>query len=312
MNKISLIGHLPKKLLINYCRGGASMRNRVKQYLDELFCDIFETDQLIELKEEMTSNLLDKINDFITNGDIEDVAFKKAVSGLGDMHELIDNFKKASENKIKEDFMQPKAMDRKHVIGYVLGSIFAILGLIAAAIGYAFSHDYRVGLTILFSTIILSTILFVLLGLTQDTIYTHGMKASRAFRYAISSSLCMASIFVPLMIYLYGSNVYIVLFTFIALGIPSIATLIYLGLTEKNRSKLNMLDLEWQNQWLEYYMHPQTKIKKDYWSGALWIFTTALFLVGILTGVWYSWIIFIFAAGFQVLIEGYFQSKSKH
>ncbi len=311
MNRISLIGLLLKKLLINYYNGGVSMKNRVKQYIDTLFSDIYETSQLIELKEEMTSNLLDKINDFISNGDIEDVAFKKAISSLGDMRELIENFKKASENKIKEDFMKPESMDRKHVMGYVLGSIFAILGLIVAAIGYAFSQDYRVGLIILFSTIVLSSLLFVLLGLTQETIYTHGMKTNRASCYAIASSLSIASIFVPLMIYLYGGNVYILLFTFIALGIPSIATLIYLGLTEKNRSKLNMLDLEWQNQWLAYYMHPQTRKMKDYCSGALWIFTTALFIVGILTGIWYSWVIFIFAAGIQVIIEGYFQSKSK-
>jgi len=287
------------------------MKNRVRKYIDELFQDIYETNQLIELKEEMTTNLLDKINDFISNGDLEDIAFKKAVSSLGDMNELISNFKKASESKVQEDFLKPQPIDQKHVMGYVLGSIFSILGLIVAALGYALSKDYRTGLFVLFSAITMASVIFVFLGLTQETVYTHPMKVKRAAWYAIASGASLKSIFGPLMIYLYGANVYAVLLLFVVIGIPSIGALIYLALTEKSRSKLNMMDLEWQSKWLQYYMTPQRKKTKDYLSGALWMFTVALFLLGILNGFRHSWILFIFAAGIQVVIEGFFQPKGK-
>lgn len=53
----------------------------------------------------------------------------------------------------------------------------------------------------------------------------------------------------------------------------------------------------------------QKKQVKDALSGALWIFAAAFFLVGMVKGLWYFWIIFIFAVGFQLLLEAYFQSK---
>jgi hypothetical protein len=44
----------------------------------------------------------------------------------------------------------------------------------------------------------------------------------------------------------------------------------------------------------------------------LWIFSFAAFLVlGFTIGWRYSWIVFIFAVGFEVLIEGYFMAKKK-
>ncbi|MFY9177812.1 MAG: hypothetical protein WBI74_09170 [Caldicoprobacterales bacterium] len=44
------------------------MKERVKNYIDSLFSGIYDTDEVIELKEEVVSNLLEKIEDIINEG----------------------------------------------------------------------------------------------------------------------------------------------------------------------------------------------------------------------------------------------------
>ena len=45
-------------------------------------------------------------------------------------------------------------------------------------------------------------------------------------------------------------------------------------------------------------------------SGALWLFTTVIFLLGTLNGYAKSaWILLIIAAGVQTLLEAYYHSK---
>lgn len=56
------------------------MKEQIKKYVDNLFADIYETKQLKELKEEISANLLEKVNDFVKKGSSEDTAFKNAVS----------------------------------------------------------------------------------------------------------------------------------------------------------------------------------------------------------------------------------------
>ena len=91
--------------------------------------------------------------------------------------------------------------------------------------------------------------------------------------------------------------------------IPSAVIFIYLGLTEKSRSKMNDA---WQKQWIEYYSNPRSMMIRGNISGALWIFTFAAFLIlGFTIGWRYSWIVFIIAVGFEILIESYFMTKKK-
>jgi len=72
------------------------------------------------------------------------------------------------------------------------------------------------------------------------------------------------------------------------------------------------MDEAWQKQWVNYYSDPQSMMIRGTISGALWIFSFAAFLLlGFTIGWLYSWIVFIFAVGFEVLIEGYFMAKKK-
>lgn len=288
------------------------MKRKIEKYLDNLFDDIYETNQLRELKEEMASNLLEKINDFIAGGDSEEEAFKKGISSLGNMNELVDNLKKASQTKVQqENLLKSKTLDKKHVLGYVAATAIILCGLMVAGIVYLQMENLLITAGVVVPFLIVSSALFVYFGLTQETICNYGMQDKRAVAYSLATGGTLAGILIAAILYFNGNEPLVVLSVFILFFSPSVIAFIYLGLTEKSRKKTKEMDLEWQKQWLEYYSNPQSQMVRSTLSGALWIFTTGIFLVGLFLGWWFSWVVFIFAAGFQLLIEAYYQSKKR-
>lgn len=286
------------------------MKDKIKKYVDDLFSDIYETKQLRELKEEVSANLLDKISDFVKSGYSEDDAFKKAVSSLGDMNELVESLKRASKEKFKKELFKTQPLDKKHVIGYVTASAILLFGMMVAGIVYLQMRDLLTTTGTLMPFFIVSVALFVYFGLTQETLTDYGMKGKRAFAYSLASAVLLFGIFVTGIVYFEGNELFEVLAAFMPFFIPSTVVFIYLGLTEKSRSKM---DSEWLNQWVEYYSNPESMMLHGNISGALWIFTLAAFiLIGLTLGWKYSWIVFIFAVGFQLLIEAFFAAKRKN
>jgi len=65
------------------------MKENLRNYIDNLFAQAPNTPKVMELKEELLSNLAAKYDDLITQGRSEDDAYKIAVGGIGDVNELI-------------------------------------------------------------------------------------------------------------------------------------------------------------------------------------------------------------------------------
>lgn len=55
------------------------MINRIKQYIEVAFMDVPPTKASLELKEELTSNMIEKYNDYLLKGDNEETAFSNVV-----------------------------------------------------------------------------------------------------------------------------------------------------------------------------------------------------------------------------------------
>jgi hypothetical protein len=72
---------------------GMEMYEKFQKKLDELFENAPETNRARELKEELLANLIDKYNDLIASGKNDEEAFNIAVSGIGDVDELIRGLK---------------------------------------------------------------------------------------------------------------------------------------------------------------------------------------------------------------------------
>lgn len=69
------------------------MYEKFHKKLDELFENAPETNRARELKEELLANLIDKYNDLIASGKNDEEAFNIAISGIGDVDELIRGLK---------------------------------------------------------------------------------------------------------------------------------------------------------------------------------------------------------------------------
>ncbi|MBL4933439.1 MULTISPECIES: permease prefix domain 1-containing protein [Clostridium] len=69
------------------------MYEKLRERVEELFQDAPRTNRAYELKEEVLANLIDRYNDLIEQGKSEDEAINSAMSGVGDVEELIRGLK---------------------------------------------------------------------------------------------------------------------------------------------------------------------------------------------------------------------------
>jgi len=69
------------------------MYEKLRKRVNVLFEDAPRTSRANELKEELLANLIEKYNDLIKSGNAEDEAVEKAVSGIGDVDELLRGLK---------------------------------------------------------------------------------------------------------------------------------------------------------------------------------------------------------------------------
>ncbi len=66
------------------------MEKKLKAHLDIIFGPYSDLNIVKELKEELYSDLLEKMNDFVDKGDSPGTAFEKTINSIGNVSELID------------------------------------------------------------------------------------------------------------------------------------------------------------------------------------------------------------------------------
>lgn len=118
------------------------MENRVRKHVDNLFRTFKQDDQTLDTKEELISNLLDRINDNVENGKSENDAFNDAVGNLGTKSELrkIFNFKNISDYSM-EYSLNGKVTLMVTAVYLVLGFVFSMWhpGWVIYIVALAFS-----------------------------------------------------------------------------------------------------------------------------------------------------------------------------
>jgi hypothetical protein len=71
---------------------------KIAAYIDNLFSDAGATQQLFDLKEELATNMKEKIGDYKSKGMDDDQAFKEAVISMGDLRGLVDDMRKLGQD----------------------------------------------------------------------------------------------------------------------------------------------------------------------------------------------------------------------
>lgn len=80
------------------------MYEELRKRVDDLFSDAPKTARAMELKEEMTANLIEKYDDLLASGKTEQEALKGAFSGIGDLASLVRGLKE--ETPVSEEEMR--------------------------------------------------------------------------------------------------------------------------------------------------------------------------------------------------------------
>ena len=305
-----------------------------KQFVDSLFSGYEETAALADFKEELLGNLNAKIEDLVKKGMGLEAAFAKASAELGDVSALADELSLKKRTEVFEEAYMgiSRYMPAKRVTGYVAFGISALFGVIVAFIvlfaakavdiGFDGSIDWTGFFATMMPFLVAAIVGFTFLGVTQETASMYPMSKKRAVWYTVAAGLIAFGLFTMPIVYFgvkiadnifseitsYNSEVLVpVISMLIPFVLPGIGILVYLCLTEKDRLKPWAKDFRDKTvaREMALWNDPATATRFGMFSGAIWIFAVGLFLLlGFIISFKFSWLVFIFAVAFQLVIQG--------
>jgi hypothetical protein len=294
-----------------------------KDFVDHLFSDYEETAELRDFKEELLSNLEARIASLAAKGLDEKAAFEKAAGELGDISALADQISLRKKQEVLQDAYlgMRKYLKPGRVALYVIAGAWFILGLVLCLVVYFIREDRSAleafwepdkqimgAIGVLLGFVPPAAAAFTFLGLTQETASRNPLSKKRGAWYTLAAVVLSAGIFIsPLTYFAVGRGLMEAIATLIPFVIPGLGLLIFLILTEKDYRKpwVRAQNEKEAKASMELFSDPLAAARFGMISGALWIFTIGLFiLLGFLAGFHLSWLVFVFAVAFQLVIQG--------
>ena len=182
------------------------MYNKLRDYMERLFENEPKTVKMMELKEEMLQNLVDKYNDLINQGKTEEAAYNIAVASVGDISELTAELKKENASR------SVSTKDAPGVRSAALVSV-AVMLYITSVIPVIFLSDNIAGVCVMFSMIALATGLIIFNGMTKpkytkvdETIveefkeWKNASSSSNAAKKSVMASIWLVTVTVYLLV----------------------------------------------------------------------------------------------------------------
>jgi hypothetical protein len=307
---------------------------KTKEFVDSLFNGYEETSALADFKEELLGNLNAKMESLAKKGMDEQAAFEKASAELGDVSVLADELSLKKRKEVFEEAYMgvSRYMSAGRVAGYVIFGVLAFFGIITALIALFAIKAFDIGLDGSFDwTGFFATMMpfftaaiagFTFLAATQETASMYPVSKKRAAWYTAAAALIAFGLLTMPIVYfsikiadeissvIFGYNLEAlipVMGMLIPFVLPGIGMLVFLVLTEKDRLKPWAKDFRDKTvkREMEMWNDPSAAMRFGIFSGAIWIFAVGLFLLlGFLIGFKFSWLVFIFATAFQLLIQG--------
>jgi hypothetical protein len=289
-----------------------------KAFVETLFDGYEKTAALVELIEELTGNLDDKIANDMRKGMARSVAFDKAKAELGDVSALAGELSlKLRRDIIAERYLGGrKYLTVRRVAAYVLFGLILLFGIVSAAIVYfergidggvkldAVRMPGLFGVLLVFVTAAVAG--FTFLGVTQETADHYPMRKRRAAFYAIAAGIIsFGLVLFPLTYFATERGLMEAIAVLIPFALPGTGLLVFLCLTEAGRLK------PWAAERAMAEMRGAQEIfsgagavRFGLYSGAIWIFALGAFVtLGFLIGFRYSWLAFVFAVAVQLVVQ---------
>ena len=212
-------------------------------------------------------------------------------------------------------------MPARRVAGYVVFGVLVLWGITSALIALFsgknadFLSDKSLvrffGAMMPFLTA--AVVGFTWLGVTQETASMNPVSKKRGAWYATAAGLIFFGLLSMLITYFKMKPVKSIIGEIIPFILPGIGILAFLILTEKDRLKpwaKNFRDKTVARE-MALWNDPAVATRFGLFSGAIWMFAVGIFvLLGFLIGFKFSWLIFIFATAFQLLVQGVMSKRS--
>jgi len=290
-----------------------------KEFVDSLFTGYEETAALADFKEELLANLNAKIESLVNKGMEASSAFTKASAELGDVSALADELSLKKRKEVFEEVYMDirNFMNTKRVAGYVAFGVTALFGILVAFIVLYSGGRGKADMSGVFGSMLPfltgAAVGFTWLGLTQETSSMNPVSGKRAAWYAAATGLIAFGILAMPVVYFSvksdrsGYEMLTVISMIIPFILPGTGLLVFLALTEKDRLKpwVKSFREKAVKREMEIWNNPAAAARFGMFSGAIWIFAIGLFfLLGFVISFKYSWIVFIFAIAFQLLVQG--------
>ncbi|WP_053220007.1 permease prefix domain 1-containing protein [Virgibacillus senegalensis] len=211
------------------------LNQKVRSYVDNLFAGVGESQQLYELKEELTINLKEKIGDYQKSGMEEEEAFKEAVSSLGDLSGLVEDMRQLGQDKARKSVYSSMTA-RISTTGLITGILVGLFGLLTTAMLYFMGLPPEA---------VVGPAIFVVLGgaiityslLTRETDKKYAMTKVRAILYGLAVGLILFSLYTALTSGFATGEVFIGISSFMVFFLAGFGLLLGLLFTGSNRKK---------------------------------------------------------------------------
>jgi len=213
-----------------------SLDKRVSDYIDQLFAVVGATQQLFDLKEELTTNLKEKTKDYLKSGLVEEEAFKEAVISMGDLSGLVDELRELGRDQAKKT-VYSKMTERISNAGIVGGVLLILFGFFNSAMLFFMAGVPMVAVAGNLVFVVAGGILITYSVLTRETKKKYGMNKIRAALYSLAIGLLLFSLFNAVVTYYAVGEAYIVIGSAMLFFLAGLGLVLYLILTETDRSK---------------------------------------------------------------------------
>jgi hypothetical protein len=281
--------------------------DNIHRYLDEAFADIPRTPETADLKEEIRGNLQSRVTELEAAGSKPDAAAAKAIKELGDIHELVDSIGvNESSGRPTDTAVKLIALNRvKPSPGYVVRTVLLSLllaggvtlvtvGSILGGLGIAdFWLVYALPVEAVLSGLFLAVIVADALG--RETSQHYPTSPSRALGFGLAAFAALAG--VGLVATWFANPLLWFLVAGCALALASLVTFIALGVTQTNRQKPWVSEMQHAFTMEDRFSQdPAAAARFGIYTVVIWIAGFGLFaLLSIIVGFTWSWLA-LFAA----------------
>ncbi|MEG6522907.1 permease prefix domain 1-containing protein [Desulfotomaculum sp. 1211_IL3151] len=202
---------------------------RLQAYIDNLFSGVGASQQLFDLKEELTTNIKEKISDYKAQGMTDDQAFKEAIISMGDLSGLVDDMRKLGQDSAKQT-VYTTMTSRVSTAGIIAGVLLVLFGIFTSTMLY-FMNLPRESVTGTGIFIVAGGALLTYSVLTRETRKRYGMNKIRAALYALAIGLILFSIFTATVTTSATGEVYIGIASLMVFFLSGMGLLLFLLLT---------------------------------------------------------------------------------